>query len=86
MAEYWFKPKRYGYGAGLPTSWEGAALIAGFIAIVAAIGGLLPMLFEDKPLGALIAITIVVMLTVPFLIVCEKRTEGGWRWRWGGEK
>jgi uncharacterized membrane protein YjgN (DUF898 family) len=85
MAEYWFKQKRFGYGAGLPKTWQGYVAILGFIAVVAAVGLFTPTLFEDKALGALIAITIVIVLTVPFLIVCEARTEGGWRWRWGGD-
>jgi uncharacterized membrane protein YjgN (DUF898 family) len=86
MAEYWFKQKRFGYGAGLPTKWQGYVAIIGYIVLVAAIGALLPMVFADKALGALIAITMVIVLTVPFLIICEGRTEGGWRWRWGDEK
>lgn len=85
MAQYWFKQKRFGFGAGLPKTWEGYAIILGYIVAVAAIAGGLPALFEDKALGALIAITIVIVLTVPFLIICEGRTEGGWRWRWGGD-
>ena len=29
----WFAPKRYGYGAGLPISWQGWALTIGFVAV-----------------------------------------------------
>ena len=36
----WFAPKRYGYGAGLPISWQGWAITLGFVAIV------------DRPLAA----------------------------------
>lgn len=86
MAEYWFKPKRYGYGAGLPTTWQGLALTLGYVVLAVASMGLTPLVFEDRPLGVLIGVTILIILTVPFLIVCEKRTEGGWRWRWGDEK
>jgi CDP-diglyceride synthetase len=83
MARYWFRQKRFGFGAGLPKTWEGFVAIIGYIVVVAAIGGGLPQLFEDKALGTLMAITIIIVLTVPFLIVCETRTAGGWRWRWG---
>jgi len=31
--KYWFKPKRFGYGAE-PTTWEGWALIAVFVIFV----------------------------------------------------
>jgi len=34
MSRYWFRPKRYGYGA-TPVTWEGWALVAGFVVIVA---------------------------------------------------
>ena len=27
----WFAPKRYGYGAGLPISWQGWAVTLGFM-------------------------------------------------------
>ena len=26
----WFAPKRYGYGSGLPISWQGWAVLLGF--------------------------------------------------------
>lgn len=84
MAEFWFKPKRFGYGAGLPTAWQGWAVLVAYIAAVC-LAAALPVLFEDRPLGVLIALTVVVLLTVPLLLVCERRTEGGWRWRWGDE-
>ena len=29
----WFAPKRYGYGAGLPISWQGWAVTVAFIAL-----------------------------------------------------
>ena len=30
----WFAPKRYGYGSGLPISWQGWAITIAFVAIV----------------------------------------------------
>ena len=29
----WFAPKRYGFGSGMPISWQGWAVTLGFIAI-----------------------------------------------------
>ena len=29
----WFAPKRYGYGAGLPISWQGWALTCAFVLV-----------------------------------------------------
>ncbi|HWA22248.1 MAG TPA: hypothetical protein VG735_07630 [Caulobacterales bacterium] len=82
MAQYWFKQKRFGYGAGLPTAWQGWALLAGYLA-AAGLAIFVPRLFTDQPLGVLVGVTIIIVLTVPFLLICEQRTEGGWRWRWG---
>lgn len=70
----WFAPKRYGYGAGLPISWEGwvlTGLLLGF-----AIGGqfLLPPELH---------IPLVLIAAGAFVVVTRRRTEGGWRWRWG---
>ena len=33
----WFAPKRYGYGSGMPISWQGWAVTLGFAAVVAAL-------------------------------------------------
>lgn len=72
----WFAPKRFGYGAGLPISWQGWALTVGFAGILIALG----LLFRSEPVrfGAAIA-----PFLIAFLVVCAKTTRGGWRWRWG---
>ena len=75
----WFAPKRYGYGAGLPISWQGWALTIAFVAIAAALATML----GDKPAAMIAAIVPVAVL---FLIICAKTTRGGWRWRWGEEE
>jgi hypothetical protein len=72
----WFAAKRYGYGAGLPISWQGWAVSIAFIGIVAASGYFL----GDQPLMLL---GIVVPLALALMIVTAKTTRGGWRWRWG---
>ncbi len=74
----WFAPKRYGYGAGLPISWQGWALIGAYIAILAVVTAA----FRDKP-PAIIAIAIPV--TVVLVVITARTTRGGWRWRWGEE-
>jgi hypothetical protein len=72
----WFAPKRYGLGSGLPISWQGWALSAGFALIA---GGLAWML-RDRPLVMWAVLTPVI---ATFLLICAKTTRGGWRWRWG---
>lgn len=82
MSEYWFKHKRFGYGAGLPKCWQGWALMTGYIA---AAGGevLLCDAFLSPALGGPLSLIILVVLTIPFLRIAKAKTEGGWRWRWG---
>ena len=72
----WFAPKRYGYGAGLPISWQGWALTAAFLVIA----GLCARMFRDR---LLITLAIMVPVTCVFLVITARTTRGGWRWRWG---
>ena len=74
----WFAPKRYGYGAGLPVSWQGWAVILAYVAIIAAV----TTAFRARPL---VIIAIAVPVTAVLIVVCARTTRGGWRWRWGGE-
>ena len=74
----WFAPKRYGYGAGSPISWQGWALTIVYVAVVAAFA----VLLRDKPYALVAA---VVPLTLLLTIIAAKTTRGGWKWRWGGE-
>ena len=74
----WFAPKRYGYGAGLPISWQGWALTLGFVALACALAGLL----KDQPLRL---IALEAPLAIAFAVICARTTRGGWRWRWGSD-
>ena len=72
----WFAPKRFGFGAGLPISWQGWAMSVGFIAI--AWGSV--FFFRDRPL---VTVAVLLPLTIVFTIIAAKTTRGGWHWRWG---
>jgi len=72
----WFAPKRYGYGTGLPISRQGWAALIGYIALVALAGFLIPY-------SLLAYIIIVLAATAAFILLCARKTRGGWRWRWG---
>lgn len=74
----WFAPKRFGYGAGLPISWQGWVLTIGFVGVMIALG----LLFRSEPVRLAAAIA---PFLVAFLAICAKTTRGGWRWRWGEE-
>jgi len=72
----WFAPKRYGYGAGLPISWQGWALTTAFLAYAFGVS----IWFADRPI---VTIALMVPAIVVFLMILAKTTRGGWRWRWG---
>jgi hypothetical protein len=74
----WFAPKRYGYGSGVPISWQGWALTLGFAAIAIVV----TTRFAHRPL---ILFAIMTPLVVVFLVITARTTRGGWRWRWGDE-
>jgi hypothetical protein len=74
----WFAPKRYGYGSGVPISWQGWALTLGFVVLTIC----LAVLFAQRPLQLL---AIATPLVAAFCIICARTTRGGWRWRWGEE-
>jgi hypothetical protein len=74
----WFAPKRYGYGSGVPISWQGWAITLAFIAVM--IG--LSLLLRDQPLR--LAASLAPFIAI-FIVICAKTTRGGWRWRWGND-
>jgi hypothetical protein len=87
MSEFWFEPKRYGYGA-TPTSWQGWALTIGYVLVLAALG--LPLLALQEAGGSDLGLWLIpawlagiAMTTIVFLRICRARTNGAWRWRWG---
>jgi len=72
----WFAPKRYGYGSGLPISWQGWAITLGFIATAM----FLSVKFGDQPM---MLFATFVPLIIVLAVICARTTRGGWRWRWG---
>lgn len=75
---YWFAPKRFGYGAGLPIAWQGWALIIAFLALVLG-------LVDFPSLDPILRWTGLALATGLLIVIAKKRTRGPWRWRWGGE-
>jgi prolipoprotein diacylglyceryltransferase len=72
----WFAPKRYGYGSGLPISWQGWLVTIGFLAIVFT----LVFALRERPMQLVAAL---VPITLVFMVIAARTTKGGWRWRWG---
>jgi hypothetical protein len=73
----WFVPKRYGYGAGMPISWQGWAVTLGFIGLIIAAA------LYVRPYSGIAFISTAVTLTIILWVIVAKTTRGGWRWRWG---
>ncbi len=79
MGEPWFRPKRFGYGAGLPIRWQGWALIAIYAAFVMPAVPL-AMILEENSLRIALGVLVVVS-TVALIFISRAKTEGGWHWR-----
>lgn len=78
----WFRQKSHGYGAGLPIAWQGWVLMLSYVAAVLG----LALLARDAS-GARVAgvIALIVLVSAIFVLIVKARTEGGWKWRWGGD-
>jgi hypothetical protein len=75
----WFARKRYGYGAGLPISWQGWALTIGYVLLMIGVA----IALNKRPL---LLVAADIPPTVAFITICARTTKGGWRWRWGGKE
>jgi len=74
---YWFPAKRYGWGWGLPITWQGWVVMAAFAVLVLA--GAVILL----PGGGQIAfVSYVALLCVLLVAICWLKGEPP-KWRWG---
>ena len=84
MTRYWFRPKRYGYGA-TPVTWEGWAVTLAIPLAMAAVS--LTLRLETRSVWALAALIAFDVAAIALLFVVSRRkTEGEWRWRWGADR
>ncbi len=75
--EYWFPAKRYGWGWGLPTRWQGWAVLFIFFVLI----GLEARFFHpDKEPATFVLL--VVLSSLALMAVCWLKGEPP-RWRWG---
>jgi hypothetical protein len=77
--QYWFPAKLYGWGWGLPITWQGWVVLLAFAGLLVA--GILILPPRQSPARF---IAYAVVLTVLFVGVCWWKGEPP-RWRWGGE-
>ena len=80
--EYWFKPKKLGYGAGLPIHWKGWVLLGVYTLLILA-----PTLWlEDYPIiGLGFAAAIWIPATLALVHIAKRKTRGEWKFRNGSE-
>jgi hypothetical protein len=78
--KYWFPAKRYGYGWGIPRTWQGWLVLVVYVALTIAGTFLFP------PQNGLVPyIACVAFLTAAFIAVCYLKGERP-RWRWGDDE
>ncbi len=83
-AEYWFKPRSYGYGAA-PTNWKGWAIGLAYVAAVWGMGLAFALTLGEPLDWKNMALWFggIAVITVPFIWLCRVKTDGEWRWTWG---
>jgi hypothetical protein len=78
--KYWFPAKRYGWGWGLPSAWQGWVVLAALLVLLVVGSLLFPPRPRPGPYFAYIAV-LVALLTG----ICWAKGEPP-RWRWGKDE
>jgi len=73
----------YGYGSGLPIAWQGWVVLAAYALICGGAAPVLLIVLPNPDLYAFSALAVVRVATIVLMIICARKTQGGWRWRWG---
>ena len=74
--QYWFPAKRYGWGWGLPATWQGWAVLIIYLAAVAALIRLAPPSTSPHLFWPLLAVATLLLGLVAWL----KGEPPHWRW------
>lgn len=72
----WFRPKLFGYGAGLPIVWQGWVFLTLHMMLCLGIA----LGFHGRPMLMVPLILCAALVPLP---IYAARTQGGWKWRWG---
>ena len=76
---YWFPAKRYGWGWGLPTMWQGWVVTLCYVISLILIFFLLPPAAHGRLFGLA-----VIVATAVLVAICWIKGEPP-KWRWGGK-
>lgn len=81
---YWFRPKRYGYGAE-PANWRGWAATGVYIAATLAVAwfGIASPAVSGEEANTILPWAALIAMTVAFVWLCRVKCDGVWRWRRG---
>lgn len=84
--DYWFKPKRHGYGA-VPSNWKGVLATTAFAVLVPLVSviWITSLSEETRLMGLAIWIFAMGYLVWRFKKFAERKTDGEWKWRWHGQ-
>jgi len=75
--QFWFPAKRYGWGWGVPTVWQGWAVLAAFFVLLAVAAAIF---LPAQRHGAFVACT--ALLSILLVAICWAKGEPP-KWRWG---
>jgi hypothetical protein len=75
--EYWFPAKRYGWGWGMPTTWQGWIVLLAYVAVLVTLVLIFPPGDRALPLFAGVGVATLVLIAI-----CWAKGEPP-RWRWG---
>jgi len=75
---YWFPAKRYGWGWGLPSSWQGWVVLVTFVGLMAFGAVVFPPDKQRIAYGVFVC-----TCSLLLVVVCWVKGEPP-RWRWGG--
>jgi len=76
---YWFPAKRYGWGWGLPATWQGWLVLAGYVLL--ALVGIWWITPGQRPL---VFVAWMTAISLALCVVCWLTGEPP-RWRWGDD-
>ncbi len=80
--EYWFPAKKYGYGWGLPVTWQGWIIFMIYLTLITVGIFLFPI---SSKAGLLQYSIFTAVLTIVLIAVCWLKGEPP-KWRWGNEE
>lgn len=75
-AAYWFPAKRYGWGWGVPRTWQGWAVLVAYAALM-----IVGLAFQSQ-LSAWVFLAFIAAINAGLVYVCWLKGEPP-SWRWG---